>query len=282
MIVWLASYPRSGNTLLRTILHQTMGLTSLPERAEWPRLLETKPHAKDSEQVYGEVHPEMPWEEFYPRATASEQVHLVKTHEGPMDGQPAIYVVRDGRKAIYSYLKYHRSQLPKLERTLMELVTGHDFYGDWSSHYRAWNEGSAGAPRMLVKYEDLLMATPALVSRLAAFVGHPAEPRPWVNPFPLLHRQEPEVFREGTSEWVCPEDWGTEVEWLFSVFHGPLMASLNYESCTGDGFADTYWEGWRERTAGAAMDLLDDSEAMDQTIRRANAETTLLRARLLT
>ena len=26
MILWLASYPRSGNTLLRTIVHQTMGI----------------------------------------------------------------------------------------------------------------------------------------------------------------------------------------------------------------------------------------------------------------
>src|SRR6185437_16369502 len=28
MIVWLASYPRSGNTLLRTVLYQTLGCGS--------------------------------------------------------------------------------------------------------------------------------------------------------------------------------------------------------------------------------------------------------------
>lgn len=281
MIVWLASYPRSGNTLLRTILYQTMGLKSLPERTEWPRLLKTKPDLRETDKVFGEVHPEMPWEEFYPMATASEQVYLVKTHEGPTDDQPAIYVVRHGRKAIYSYLKYHRSRLPELERTLMEIVTGHDYYGDWTSHYRAWNEEGAGAPRLLVRYEDLLVATPELTGRLGAFVAHPTKPCPWVNPFSILHQQEPDVFREGRSEWKCPEEWGADIEWLFSVFHGPLMASLDYESCAGDSW-ENYWEEWRERASGAAMSLLDSSASMDQAVRRADAETSLLRARLLT
>ena len=177
MIVWLASYPRSGNTVLRTVLRQTMGLCSLPERTEWERFMQaaTPPSAVD--QVFGEIHPEQTWSQFYDVAKSSREVHLVKTHEPPMDDQPAIYVVRNGRKAIYSYLKYHQAHLPQLGRELFGIVTGQDYYGDWTSHYRSWNEGDGHGPRLVVSYEELCAATPALLSRLATFIGHDAEPR---------------------------------------------------------------------------------------------------------
>lgn len=279
MIVWLASYPRSGNTLLRTVFHQTMGLQSLPERSEWKRLLQAGIEPDEQSRAFGEIHPDMPWDEFYPMASASEKVHLVKTHEGPIDEQPAIYVVRNGRKAIYSYLQYHRNLLPEIGRNLMELVTGHDYYGDWSSHYHAWNDESCTAPRLLVRFEELREASPVLQQRLASFVGHVSEPGMWENPFESLHRKAPHVFREGKSEWECPQEWTQEVEWLFQVFHGGLMRSLGYEETEVESNTDV-WEAWREQAADTAVQLLDSCQMMSQSVRRTEVQTTLLRARL--
>jgi hypothetical protein len=279
MIIWLASYPRSGNTLLRTVFHQTMGLHSLPERTEWPRLLQSEFSPNENSQTFGEIHPEMPWEEFYPMATASEQVHLVKTHEGPIDDQPALYVVRNGRKAIYSYLQYHQKLLPEIGRNLIELVTGHDYYGDWSSHYQAWNDESVSAPRLLVRFEDLREGSPELLQRLASFVSHVPEPRPWENPFAMLQQREPHVFREGKSRWERPEEWTQEADWLFSMFHGQLMSTLGYGEADMEPNTDV-WEAWKAQAANTAVQCLDSSAMTHQSVRRTEAQTALLRARL--
>ena len=280
MIVWLASYPRSGNTLLRTVLRQTMDLCSLPERTEWQRMLEAGTPPSETDKVFGEIHPEQPWGEFYDMAKASSDVHLVKTHEPPMDDQPGIYVVRNGRKAIYSYLKYHQAHLPHLGRELFEIVTGNDFYGDWTSHYRAWNQEAGNGPRLVVRYEDLCSATPALLHRLAEFVGHKSEPRAWKNPFATLHQQQPDVFREGRTEWKCPEEWGEDIEWLFFVFHNELMAELGYEEKQMEAY-DVIWMDWHDRAASRALNQLDHGDALAGAVQRNKAESARLRARLM-
>jgi hypothetical protein len=280
MIVWLASYPRSGNTLLRTILRQTMGLHSLPERTEWERVMQTGTPPGETEQFYGEIHPDRSWDEFYHMAKSSTEVHLVKTHEPPMDDQPAIYVVRNGRKAIYSYLKYHQAHLPRLGRELFEIVTGHDYYGDWTSHYRAWNRGTGDGPRLVVRYEELCSATPALLHHLADFVGHQSEPRAWKNPFATLHQQQPDVFREGRTDWKRPEEWGRDIEWLFSVFHDELMAELGYEEKPMEAH-DVVWMDWYDRAAGRVLNLLDHGDAVTWAVQRNEAETARIRARLV-
>jgi hypothetical protein len=280
MIVWLASYPRSGNTLLRTVLRQTMDLHSLPERTEWQRMIREGTPPTETDMVFGEIHPDRSWEEFYAPAKSSNEVHLVKTHEPPMDDQNAIYVVRNGRKAIYSYLKFHQSHLPQVGRDLFDLVTGHDFYGDWTSHYRAWHQGAGNGARLVVRYEELCSATPTLLRRLAAFVGHSSEPREWNNPFATLHEQQPDVFREGRTDWKRPAEWREEIEWLFSVYHNGLMAELGYEE--EEPLDDrNLWMDWRDPTAGKALNLLDRWNEVAPTMRRSETETTRLRTRLM-
>ena len=75
MIVWLASYPRSGNTLLRTVLKQTMGLWSYS----------------------GPMPITEPWELFYEKASADETTCLVKTHLQPRDSQPGDWLTERHR-----------------------------------------------------------------------------------------------------------------------------------------------------------------------------------------
>src|SRR6478609_26138 len=134
MIVWLASYPRSGNTLLRTILKQSMGLSSRSDS------MDENDHAKEGDVWASDVGVEgilSDWSTFYRQACGSDEIFLVKTHRPPVDDQPAIYVVRDGRKACLSYLHFDR-RFRKGTKSLAEIVVGIDRYGDWSSHYHAW------------------------------------------------------------------------------------------------------------------------------------------------
>jgi hypothetical protein len=279
MIVWLASYPRSGNTLLRTLLHQTLGLKSLPECTEW-RLFPAEADDPQTEvqRLIGTQRPSRPWEEFYPAAVRSGQCHLVKTHQAPVDDQPAIYVLRDGRKAAYSYWQYHRAFLPAYGRTLLQVIAGEDYFGDWSSHYRAWT-GRARGSLLVLRYEELVHATAEVVGRIAAFLSHPDSPKPWVNPFEKLREMAPRFFREGPTDWEPPPEWTPAVAWAFAAMHGSLMDELGYGTAVPGGPSGLSPAEIRAMAA-SLLALLENPRVRQPAIRRTERDLAQVRARL--
>ena len=72
MSVWLASYPRSGNTLLRTVLKQTMGLNSYSDEKIRP-IVGLSVTAKEA---FGHLPIEEPWDAFYVKASAADTTVL--------------------------------------------------------------------------------------------------------------------------------------------------------------------------------------------------------------
>src|SRR5262245_30570346 len=103
MIVWLASYPRSGNTFLRIILHRVYGAP-------------TYSVYDDDDPVAQRVGTELVGYRPKPLSRsepiASEDVYFVKTHKRRKpDGSAAIYLVRDGRDAVVSHT-HLRASMP--------------------------------------------------------------------------------------------------------------------------------------------------------------------------
>jgi hypothetical protein len=168
------------------------------------------------------------WPEFYRQATASSEPHLVKTHGPPVDNQPALYVLRDGRAATCSYWHFHRVVHPESSRTMTDLICGRDYFGDWSSHWHSWQRRSAGARTLVVRYEDLVSADAALLARIAEFCGITKPPKPWANPFSELHAASPQLHRRGSIHWDPPEEWTPLSDYLFAWAHGPLMMQHGY------------------------------------------------------
>lgn len=84
MIIWLASFPRSGNTFFRALLHTLYGQNTYADYKD--------PEIGVMEVTAGE-EPPAPIEELARR----EQVYFIKTHLLPSDASPAIYLLRDGR-----------------------------------------------------------------------------------------------------------------------------------------------------------------------------------------
>src|SRR5262249_16232902 len=122
MIVWLASYPRSGNTFLRVALHALYGVPTysvyddddpVAQRAG-PALLASPPS------------PAPP-----PAMRDSPGTHFVKTHKRRKpDGCPAIYLVRDGRDAVVSHARLRASEAGRpFEELLREEITRPHFAG---------------------------------------------------------------------------------------------------------------------------------------------------------
>lgn len=224
MIIWLASYPRSGNTLLRTVLYKTMGLESASDEVGEKNFLGLTEAAQRSAGMI-----EIPgvWEKFYQTATQSDEIVLVKTHRPPRDRQPVIHVVRDGRKASLSYSHFHQRFTSQPYPSLLDIVLGDDFYGGWSEHYRAW---VGRENTVMVRYEDLVNASSVLLRELAGQVRYSGEIIPWDNPFDQLHQENPDFFRKGEVGWQGAPDWTLWINAVFFYLHGDLMIELGYAS----------------------------------------------------
>jgi hypothetical protein len=217
-VTWLASYPRSGNTLLRAVLKNCFGLSSqsVYHDTEFtdPELAGTIGHEAIGDDPYS----------FMARARASGRRLYVKTHELPPSHHlPVIYVVRDGRSAIVSHLHFLRQVLGH-EITLADVMGGR--MGPlWSEHVRAW----ALEPRknrLVVRYEKLATADEESLHAISAFIGRP-QLKPFDLSFARLNELDPTFFRRGSDAANIGEmDAGEQA--LFDRLHGETLRALGY------------------------------------------------------
>src|SRR5437867_8417567 len=104
MIIWLASYPRSGNTMLRIMLHQVFGCKTYA-KSYLPAKNAILQNAAFCD-VTGTTPLPGPWEECFEAISCDSQTYLVKTHDLSKDERKAVYVVRNGFAAICSHGSY--------------------------------------------------------------------------------------------------------------------------------------------------------------------------------
>lgn len=211
MIVWLASYPRSGNALLRQTVEAVYHLKT------W--------------SCYPDGFGGSPRQ--WTGRTAAETVSLVKTHENDHASteHAAIYLVRDGRDAMVSYAHhiadYQNDPRPYLE-ILRSLVRCDDPTEHcWSRHTRKW--WNRDAVMAVVRYEDLVQ-DPIAVTRGAVSKLHlPLRPFPdaHIMSFLELHERDPRNFRRGIVG-SHRDEMPPEIEGLFWEQHGAAMATLGY------------------------------------------------------
>jgi hypothetical protein len=234
-ITWLASYPRSGNTLLRSILKRCFGLSS-------QSLYDDEEFADPAvrEMVGHEAVGSDP-QRFLNQARREGRGLLVKTHELPRDSHPAIYVVRDGRSAAVSHHHYAREILGS-EASLAEVIeTG--LGTPWSQHVLAW-AFSRRPDTLVVRYEALAAGEPHTLAAIAAFLQQP-QIHPFDISFARLHALNPAFFRQGSDPANIAE-MDAEAARLFEDRHGNVLRRLGYpESGRGAREAES---GLREPT----------------------------------
>lgn len=225
MIVWIASYPRSGNSLLRTVLFQTMGLQHYVESPFGADDSKPEEHVKADRAVGLDSRAVEDWSEFVAHAADSKKVFLIKTHQPPQDDSPVLHMVRDGRQACISYFHYLQDQFPEAQKTLLDIVAGNDHCSHWSRHYLEW---AGQAHRLEVRYEDLIEPSTEQLKKMASFLNYNGEVKSWENPFDDLRELKPHIFREGRNERIYPPEWDESVELLFQRLHGELNQALGY------------------------------------------------------
>lgn len=182
--------------------------------------------------------------------TRSNEVHFIKTHELPDDGNPAVLLVRDGRDAMVSFAHFiedygvvRRSRIgefvaqldayrqhmlwgrPRFDQLLRRVITGK--YFDWSSHFLAWQAKPGRCA--LVNFESLTTRPAETVQRSLAALGIALQPRSneAIPDFRQLHATDPKFFRAGTTgQWRT--EMNTELEDLFWREHGKAMMEAGY------------------------------------------------------
>jgi len=158
MIVWLASFPRSGNTMLRILLHRCYG------RLSYSLYDESSGDGTARENSFAGIAG------FAGRVTGpaleelrqQPEISFVKTHGHPVDDSPALCLVRDGRDALVSYAHFVRTYEPDMgsrysfDEVLRMLIESGDHFGGWSDNVRSWYGRTTKGPTVWLRYEDLV------------------------------------------------------------------------------------------------------------------------------
>ena len=221
MIVWLASYPRSGSTLTRQVFRQVFGMhthsryNDKKDISLLPEVVEAVGHRSyDGE-----------WQDFYEQAARSEELFLVKTHEPPPDGNKAIYIVRDGRATMVSFFHFLCELRQRDDIDMPRVIEGRVPFGSWSDHLNAWAPLDR-ADTLLVRFEDLVEDPRGPTARIAEFLGV-REVAAWRNEIDRLREIFPGFFRFGSNERNIGE-LTAEHDELFWGLHGDWMRRLGY------------------------------------------------------
>lgn len=230
MIIWLASYPRSGNTFFRVLLNHHYGIHTYSVYED--RLLTER-------RVDWEIVGHLPRPIPISNMIESERTFLVKTHDLPQDNLPAIYLVRDGRDALVSYTHYvltfeqdenKKDTHATFHHTLHDLINYNNAFGGWGPNVLAWAQREA--PTAIVKFEDLVNS-----SKPFTILQNALEKLGYANYLPIvteeppsfqeLHNQMPKFFRKGKiGSWR--EEMSTDLQALFWEKYGEVMKLMGY------------------------------------------------------
>jgi len=234
MIVWLASYPRSGNTFFRMLLWYQYGIKTY---SVYDDPLFDEIGASDT--VGHELLP-APLEELADR----EEIYVVKTHDLPQDNHPAIYIVRDGRDALVSHARYinsfDQSEKPRgilrkyharisFRRTLQQLILADEPYGGWSRNVLQWTHQREAGFTFVVRYEDLVEDPDLWMKKTFDSLHWNVCPEGTgeLPDFEELHDRWPQFFRKGKiGSWQ--DEMPEQLHELFWQHHGEVMQAHDY------------------------------------------------------
>ena len=231
-MIWLASFPRSGNTFFRVVLHEVYGIES------------------------GEFHNK----EAGPNEEGYEDYPVVKTHLLPSElvppnpDIPAVYLVRDGRDAIVS-MAHQRKDLIEWDSNyennmhMAILAEGGSYFGGWSKNVSEWIKRAS----VIIKFEDLIKKPIECVERIRHIIDLPD---PMVERLPTFRKLKKkkydytsgeklgfpvEEIRNGRKKFfrrgkvgAWKDEMPSDIQQLFWQHHGKVMKELGYT----DGMPD--------------------------------------------
>ncbi|AVT38598.1 sulfotransferase domain-containing protein [Plantactinospora sp. BB1] len=195
MLVWLASYPRSGNTFLRILLHRLYGVRTSA--------------VYDIDGVAERLGPDMVGfrrrQDSLDAMRESAELHFVKTHRQRDDdvdeSDRAVCLVRDGRDALVSWARLESEKPGRSFRVELEQMIRREAprgTGSWGNNVLSWLRPSA-QQRVVLRFEDLVSEPSESLRRTLARLAVSLPPRAGGDApsFAALHQVGPRFFRRG-------------------------------------------------------------------------------------
>ena len=196
MIIWCASYPKSGNTWVRAIitslLYSKDGIFNF-DMLRKVSLFPKRFYFKDFIDDYSDLKKvSQYWINAQEKINSDGKIRILKTHNGnynflgndftnKKNNLGVIYIVRDPRNIITSISSHYQLNMEQSvsfmldkKRTLIYLDKNNtseenviNLLCSWKDHYNSWKISSN---LILIKYEDLLNDIKSQIDRLSLFL----------------------------------------------------------------------------------------------------------------
>ena len=199
MIIWIASYPKSGNTWLRAMISTyyfskdgTFDQNLLKKIDQFPTNKYLKDYSFDK-NIPGETCKY--WIKAQEKINLDKKVKFFKTHNvfgklnncdftNNQNSIGCIYVVRDPRNVITSLKNHYQlndeqafSWMTNEKNYIYNILkfdelgySDFQFISSWSTNYKSWNVQKK-IPVKFIKYEDLLNSTYAVFLDIINFIS---------------------------------------------------------------------------------------------------------------
>ena len=194
MIIWLASYPKSGNTWVRSIVSAlaysndgNFKMNMLSQIQQFPRIS----HFKNINENLEDINIiKKYWIKAQEKINADKKLYFYKTHHANIKIDDysftnrnntigTIYIVRDPRNIISS-LSNHFGLTQEEEKnfifTSRALKEGSKdkkgvktIIGNWEEHYESWTRHNNNL--LLIKYEDLIKNIDTEIIKISKFLS---------------------------------------------------------------------------------------------------------------
>jgi len=196
MIIWLASYPKSGNTWVRSILAALLyssdgafNFDLIKRIPQFPKKEVFKDLVKDFSN-FNEIKKN--WVTVQEKINSEKEIKLLKTHNGKytvekdnftddQNSLAVIYIVRDPRTLVKSISNHFTKSHYEASKFLIApnlIGNGKSFeerkdgiltlIGKWNDHYRSWTKNKNNL--LLIKYEDLVNNPETELTKLIKFL----------------------------------------------------------------------------------------------------------------
>ena len=257
MIIWIASYPKSGNTYLRSFLasyyysedgnfdfNQLLKIHQFPNIKLSKFIPKTKEEASENWMFNQNT--------FFKR----DKLNLVKTHNclypykknnftSKNQTIGAIYIVRDPRNLITSLkhhysIDYEKAMELMLDENSSLLEKSHDkdfsnftYLNSWSNHYNSW-KNSSDFKTLFIKYEDLEKNRKEIFKKIIFFVNEITENNQKIDEKKLFNSIKTTNFsnlknkelNEGFEESVYSKNTGKKISFFNLGFNNRWQKKL--------------------------------------------------------